>query len=79
MVSVVLKPFYLNKEISKDQYTDINRDVSRSLYDKVGDANALADQSTREKWQGIANEEVENAVKALRIDGHDSGTGSNSS
>ncbi|KAF2804021.1 uncharacterized protein BDZ99DRAFT_452513 [Mytilinidion resinicola] len=79
MVSLVLKPFYQKQEITKDQYTDINRDVSRSLYDKVGDANALADQSTREKWQRIAGEEVESAVKALRTDGHDSGTGSNSS
>ncbi|KAF2497747.1 hypothetical protein BU16DRAFT_571467 [Lophium mytilinum] len=79
MVSIVLKPFYLKQEITKDQYTDINRDVSRSLYDKVGDANALADQDTREKWQRIAGEEVESAVRALRTDGHDSGTGTNSS
>lgn len=67
MVTVVLKPFYTRKEISKDQYTDINREISRLLYDRVGDAGAeaLANQETREKWQKMASQEVDDALKAL--------------
>ncbi|KAF1961669.1 hypothetical protein CC80DRAFT_488116 [Byssothecium circinans] len=66
MVTAVLKPFYRNKEISKDTYTVINRDVSRLLYERVGDAgaDALASQSTREKWQKMAGDAVDNAVKS---------------
>lgn len=68
MVTVALKPRYLKKEVTKDEYTNINRDVSRLLYDKVGTsgAAALADHETREKWQKLAESEVEAAVKALR-------------
>ncbi|ORY10749.1 hypothetical protein BCR34DRAFT_566361 [Clohesyomyces aquaticus] len=68
MVTVALKPLYAKKEISKDEYTDINRDVSRFLYDRVGDAGAeaLADHDTREKWQKMAADEVDTVVKGLR-------------
>lgn len=68
MVTAVLKPIYLKKEVTKEEYTDINRDVSRLLYDKVGEAgaDALADQETREKWQQMATTEVDNAVKMMR-------------
>ncbi|KZM22264.1 uncharacterized protein EKO05_0011336 [Ascochyta rabiei] len=68
MVTAVLKPLYLKKEVTKEEYTDVNRDVSRLLYDKVGDAGAaaLADQETREKWQRMASDEVNGAIKSLR-------------
>lgn len=68
MVTAVLKPVYLKKEVTKEQYTDINRDVSRLLYEKVGEAgaDALADHETREKWQKMASTEVEGAVQNLR-------------
>lgn len=71
MVTVVLKPLYVKKEISKSEYTDINRDVSRLMYDRVGDAGAeaLADSETRDKWQKMATDEVEDAVKVLRANG----------
>lgn len=67
MVTAVLKPLYLKKEVSKQEYTDVNRDVSRLLYEKVGEAgaDALADQDTREKWQKMASNEVNIAIKAL--------------
>ncbi|KAG9189227.1 hypothetical protein G6011_06095 [Alternaria panax] len=71
MVTAVLKPIYLRKEVTKEEYTDVNRDVSRLLYEKVGEAgaDALADQDTREKWQKMATNEVDIAVKALRAGG----------
>jgi hypothetical protein len=71
MVTVALKPLYIKKEVSKDEYTEINRDVSRLIYERVGDlgANALVDQDTRDKWQKLASTEVDTAVKALRKKG----------
>ncbi|KAH8724339.1 hypothetical protein GQ44DRAFT_773265 [Phaeosphaeriaceae sp. PMI808] len=71
MVTAVLKPIYLKKEVTKEQYTEINRDVSRLLYEKVGEAgaDALADQETREKWQQMASAEVQTAVEARSTTG----------
>jgi len=66
MVKAVLGPRYRGGEINKDQYTDINRDVSRMLYDKVGDAEGLANQDGREKWQEVASAEVERAIQTIR-------------
>ena len=65
MVKLALGTRYRDKEITKDQYTDINRDVSRRLYDLVGSATALADQAEREKWQGVADDEVNKAIASL--------------
>ncbi|KAF1937468.1 hypothetical protein EJ02DRAFT_437864 [Clathrospora elynae] len=71
MVTAVLKPIYLKKEVTKEEYTNVNRDISRLLYEKVGDAgaDALADRDTREKWQQMASTEVDTAVKVLRAGG----------
>jgi len=63
MVSAALKPHYNRKEIDKERYTDINRDVSRMLYDKVWDGGGLIDQRSREQWQIVACEEVAEAIK----------------
>lgn len=67
MVTSVLKPLYTKKEVTKDEYTDINRDVSRLLYDRVAEAgsDALSTQDARDKWQKLANSEVENAIKGI--------------
>lgn len=66
MVKAVLAPRYRAQEITKEQYTDINRDVSRMLYERVGDAEGLADQKGREKWQEVAATEVERAISAMQ-------------
>ena len=79
MVSAALKPLYLKQEVTKDEYTDINRDVSRMLYDRVGDAGALADHRTREMWQKVASDEVDSAVRALRAETVGAVAGSSSS
>jgi hypothetical protein len=65
MVKLSLGSRYRDKEITKDQYTEINRDVSRKLYELVGSADALSDHAEREKWQGVADDEVKKAVIAL--------------
>ena len=64
LVKEALKLPYKNKQLSKDQYTEINRNVSRMLYDKVGeDGNLNGDNN--ETWKRMANEEVTNALQSL--------------
>ena len=65
MVSTVLKPHYHNNTVSKDQYTDINRTVSHTLYDKFGEHGVL-DQETREGYERLASEEVAKAIESIK-------------
>lgn len=76
MVKTALGSRYREKEITKDQYTDINRDVSRLLYDRVRDAEGLADQTERDKWQQVAADEVQFAIDAIRAQEQQSGVAS---
>ena len=64
-MSAALRPLYHKQEITKDEYTSINRDVSRMLYDKIGDFEAL-DLNGKTQWEKVAGEEVDKAVTALR-------------
>ncbi|KAF2156727.1 hypothetical protein K461DRAFT_272810 [Myriangium duriaei CBS 260.36] len=66
MVKNALRPRYRDNEVTKDQYTDINRDVSRMLYDHVEDANDLADYDSRNRLQKLATDEVQKAIDALQ-------------
>lgn len=68
MVTSALKPHYHNNTVSKDQYTDINRNVSRMLYDKVGDIGSIEGE-TRETYEQLASEEVAKAVESLKTSG----------
>ena len=65
MVSSALKPFYNDQTISKDEYTTVNRDISRMLYDKIGDFEAL-DIEGKARWEKIAGDEVKKAVSVLK-------------
>ena len=65
LVSTALKPHYNDQTISKDEYTIINRDVSRMLYDRIGDFGAL-ETIDKAKWEQVASTEVEKAVGALK-------------
>ena len=65
MVASALKPHYHSNEVSKDQYTEINRKISRMLYDKVGAKENLND-GAKETWEKLAGEEVTKAVQALK-------------
>ena len=68
LVSAALKPHYNDQTISKDEYTNINRDVSRMLYDKIGDFESLGGED-KVKWEKVAGEEVKKAVGALKAQG----------
>jgi hypothetical protein len=60
-----LKPFYRAKVITKEEYTDINRTISRKLYESVGDvANLEGDNLT--ELRGFANREVAKAIDLVR-------------
>lgn len=65
LVATALKPHYNEQTISKDEYTNINREISRMLYDKIGDSGAL-DGDGKAVWEKVAGEEVNKAVNALR-------------
>lgn len=67
MVRSALRPLYSDKKLNKDEYTDINRDVSRLLYDLVeGSGAGLEDEKRRHQLQTAAHDEVEKALTALR-------------
>ena len=65
MVSTALKPHYHSNIVSKDQYTDINRNVSRMLYDRVGESGFLIGEE-REAYERLAHDEVAKAIQSLK-------------
>ncbi|KAN0072858.1 hypothetical protein V8E54_008972 [Elaphomyces granulatus] len=65
LVGDALRPFYRRKVVSKDEYTDINRTISRMLYELIGEAQAL-DADRKTQLQAVAGEEVNKAVEALQ-------------
>lgn len=65
MVQAALRPLYRGRGLSKHDYTVINRDVSRKLYDQVGDVSSLDDKAKRQ-WEEVAAMEVGKAVRALK-------------
>lgn len=65
MVSAALKPFYKSNIISKDQYTDINRNISRMIYEKIGDTGTVNGEA-KESWERLASIEVAKAVESLK-------------
>lgn len=66
LVSAALKPHYKSNAVNKDQYTDINRNVSRMLYEKAGEDTEGITGERKEEWERIATDEVDKAVKALQ-------------
>jgi hypothetical protein len=64
LVKAVLKPLFSAKQVTSEEYTDINRDVSRKLYDQIGTETNFSD--AKERWKKVAEDEVHNAVQSLR-------------
>lgn len=60
-----LKPYYRRDYVSKDEYTDINRSVSRMLYERAGDSETLEDDA-KEDLATIAKEEVQKSIATLK-------------
>jgi hypothetical protein len=65
IVKATLGPHWRAGQLSKDMYSDINRDVSRKMYEIIGDEYANIERD-RHAWERIAAHEVSSAVRALR-------------
>jgi hypothetical protein len=63
LVKAVLKPVYTRSSLTKDDYTVVNRDVSRKLYEVIGSAENFARK--KGDWEKIADDLVHKAVEAL--------------
>jgi hypothetical protein len=64
IVKNALRPHWRAQKLTPDQYATINRDISRKLYEEVGDATAL-DQDTRRTWEKRVTQEVAQAIAGL--------------
>lgn len=64
MVGTALKPHYRANTISKDQYTEINRTISRMLYERVGTAESL-EPEPRADLEKVAKSEVQKTIDGL--------------
>lgn len=65
MVRALLKPFYRKREVSKEEYTNINCRISRMLYEQAGALTTL-DSDTKTRLATLAREQVNIAVASLK-------------
>jgi hypothetical protein len=65
IVRHALKPHWRSSEITAEQYANINRDVSRKIYEEVTDPAALT-PDVRLLWEKLAIREVAKAVADLK-------------
>ncbi|EPE28810.1 FYVE/PHD zinc finger [Glarea lozoyensis ATCC 20868] len=65
IVKYALTPHWKSGGLTKEQYVDINRDVSRKLYEIVADKDLSAE---KEHWEMVATNEVAKAVQAVKLD-----------
>jgi hypothetical protein len=65
LVGTALKPYYRTKVVSKDEFTDINRTISRKLYDRVLGLETL-EPTTKARLESTAKEEVQKAIDGLK-------------
>lgn len=65
IVRTALKPHWHAKELTTEQYSSINRDVSRKLYEEIKNPAALDDDAMK-SWEMIASREVAQAVSGSK-------------
>ncbi|KAE8349988.1 hypothetical protein BDV28DRAFT_140051 [Aspergillus coremiiformis] len=65
LVGAALKPYYHSKLVSKDEYTDINRNISRMFYEQVGDIETIG-ADARTDLEIAAKEQVIKAIDTLK-------------
>ncbi|KAL4807556.1 hypothetical protein BDV18DRAFT_135534 [Aspergillus unguis] len=65
LVGASLKPYYRSKLVSKEEYTDINRNISRKLYGRALGLESL-EPTLKARLETTAKEEVQTAIDALR-------------
>lgn len=64
MVGTALKPHYRAKTINKDQFTEINRTISRMLYERAGTVETL-EPTPRADIEEAAKSEVQKTIDGL--------------
>ncbi|KAJ4008625.1 hypothetical protein NW752_009743 [Fusarium irregulare] len=64
IVKGALRPHWRSRKLTTEQYSVINRDISRKLYDEVKGAASLSDEARRQ-WETRATKEVAQAVAEL--------------
>jgi hypothetical protein len=64
IVKGALRPHWRSQKLTTEQYSTINRDISRKLYDEVKGAASLNDDARRQ-WEKRATKEVAQAVAEL--------------
>lgn len=65
LVGAALKPYYRDRVVSKEEYTDINRTICRKLYDDLAQMSSLDDE-LKTRLEQTAGKEVNLAVETLR-------------
>ncbi|QSZ30032.1 hypothetical protein DSL72_004550 [Monilinia vaccinii-corymbosi] len=63
MVKKALGPHWKSQKISPEEYSDINRNVSRKLYELIADKD-ISD-GDKSSWERIATAEVSKAIQSL--------------
>jgi hypothetical protein len=66
MVSAALKPLYPGK-ISKENYTEINKKISRKMYKMVLEDDDVGAGVDRQMWHAAIEKEVEKELQALEV------------
>ncbi|WEW61175.1 hypothetical protein PRK78_006665 [Emydomyces testavorans] len=68
IVRAALKPHYRQHLVSKEEYTEINKRISRMLYDLAGskESGDLMNAESKARWACFANSEVTKAVQKIR-------------
>ncbi|EEP80036.1 predicted protein [Uncinocarpus reesii 1704] len=76
IVRAALKPHYRKHLVSKDEYTEINKRISRMLYDLAvsKESGDPMDTESKARWAHIANNEVVKAVQAIQKTGPNEGS-----
>jgi hypothetical protein len=64
VVRNALKPHYQSKQLTKEQFMSINRDISHKIYEEVKDPKAV-NEDTKQGWEKTATKEVERAIASL--------------
>ncbi|KAK1828462.1 hypothetical protein QBC39DRAFT_152533 [Podospora conica] len=65
IVRSVLKPHWKSNRLTAEQFSTINRDISRKIYEQVQDPS-VAGNDLRQSWESLATKEVARAMADLK-------------
>ena len=66
IVKTALRPHWRAQKLTTEQYANINRDISRKLYEQVKDMSSLENNAARKTWEMRATQEVAQAIAGLQ-------------